>query len=353
MGKGAEVESDGNPTSEDESRKGLEDLSPLSGSTDGTENHQVTDVILQPLGGRKSPESFTELIFSNANHHDAINHNEISSYIQSPLNLDSGLHLELQSMAYGPVQSFLTDSAEVDKVVEEDVNGSQDKAEGVLPYASFQNSMKGPELKIKGVNLDLMAQNTTPSSGLTYSPVSSSEKIQSESYSLVPEPRNLTGGSDEALMFVLTSLESPSLSSPAPTTGAPAPLVSIAASTPVTNSELILTPLQSSMALYSLNDTPAPTPIKQDLAESESNPDHPHTHLSYRHTPLPLHSKHVSAPLLTQTDLTLVRGHNPIMNLSLCGDYLCAVSEYRQPRTEGKHLAHLPPVHTNQNLTDL
>ncbi|KAL6488101.1 hypothetical protein MHYP_G00047270 [Metynnis hypsauchen] len=336
-------ESDGNPTSEDESRKGLEDLSPLSGSTDGTESHQVTEVILQPLGGRKSPESFTELIFSNANHHEAINHNEISTYVQSLLNLDSGLHLELQSMAYGPVQRFLIDSAEADKVVEEDMNGSEYKAEGVLPYASFQNCMKGPELKIKGVNLDLVAQNEAPSSGLTYNPVSSSEKIQSESYSLVPEPRNV-GRSDEALMFGLTSLESPSLSSPAPTTRAPAPLVSVAVSTPVGNSQVSLTSLQSSMALYSLDNTPALTPIKQEPAESEKNPDHPHTHLSYRHTPLHLHSEHISTP---QADLTLIRGHNSTM------DYLCSVSEYRPSRTEGKHLAHLQVIHTDQNLTDL
>ncbi|KAL7889185.1 hypothetical protein AOLI_G00014430 [Acnodon oligacanthus] len=338
-------ESDGNPTSEDESRKGLEDLSPLSGSTDGTENHQVTEVILQPLGGKKSPESFTELIFSNANHHEAINHNEISTYVQSPLNLNSGLHLELQSMGYGPVQRFLIDGAEADKVVEEDLNGSEDKAEGVLPCSSFQNSMKGPELKIKGVNLGLGAQNEAPSSGLTYSPVSSSEKIQSESYSLVPEPRNVVG-SEEALMFGFTSLEAPSLSSPAPTTRAPAPLVSVAATTPVANSQVSLTPLRSSMALYSLDNTPALTPIKLQPAESESNPDDPHTHLSYRHTPLHLHSEHVSTPLLTQVDLTLVRDHNSIM------DYLCSVSEYKQSRTEGKHLAHLQPVHTDQSLTD-
>ncbi|KAI4891615.1 hypothetical protein NFI96_027401 [Prochilodus magdalenae] len=335
-------ESDGILTSEDESRKGLEDLSPLSSSTD--------EVVLQPLGGSKTPESFTELIFNDTNHHNAINHSGLSTYTQSPLNLYNGLHVDPQSVAYGQVQSLLIDSAEPDRVVQKELNGSEDKAAGVPPYAGFQTSMKGPGPKMRGVHSGLAAQSETPGSGLTFSPVCSSEKIQSERYSLVPEPGE-PGGSEEASVFSLSSLEPPSSSSPAPTTEAPAPLVSVATSTPVANTQLSLTALQSSMALYSLDHVTTLTPIKQEPPESESNPDHPHTHLSYTITPLPLQAS--STPLFPPTEQTLVRGHDPIMNSGLCEDYLCAVSEYRQSRREGRHLGHLQPVCTYQNLTDL
>lgn len=100
--------------------------------------------------------------------------------------------------------------------------------------------------------------------------------------------------------------------------------VSLGASPTV--SQLSRTPLQPSGVLYSLDSTPPLSPIKQEPSESESTLDYLCTHLSYTHTPLPLHPGHASqlTPLLTRTDLTKLRDHDPIMTPGLNGTILYA-----------------------------
>ncbi|XP_076841694.1 homeobox protein SIX4a isoform X2 [Brachyhypopomus gauderio] len=348
-------ESDGNHSTEDESIKGQEDLSPcpLPSSADGT----LTQAS-QPL----SSGSLEARVIIHA-----VGDRNI---------LFNGLSLGLQPQDYRPGPGVLIDGTEVDDFIQ-----------------------KGPEGKAEGVHSGTVTQNGASSSGLTYSPAPSSEKLQTGSYSL------LSGGSqqDSETSLLSNHLCLPHLklsSSSSPAMQVPAALVSVAVSSCVADSlcseedGMSLAPLQPSMVHYSLGNVPMLAPVKQEPLEvaggRESEVDyscHPALHPGYTHKPL--HLEHgplsstpaplaaamptyttlsVSTSLLGQTEAPEVRGHDPHMTPCQNGDFLCPGSEQRKVRSgmsevmagmcvqvevEEKDLAKLRSAHVDEDMMKL
>lgn len=151
---------------------------------------------------------------------------------------------------------------------------------------------------------------------------------------------------------------------------------------------LRLTSLEPSAALYSMAAARTLSTVKKEPLESaDGYIYHPALHLEqtghlgYTNTPDPTHNSPtslnttvtttqqeyttltVSAPLLTQTDITgEFRGHDAHVTSNLNGDFLCAVSEggevtgemVRVMEGEGeKQLTKLKTVHIEEEMNDL
>lgn len=214
-------ESDGNHSTEDESSKGQEELSPrpLSNSSDGVITHGTlpiqtgpldSGVVIQQIGDIKLPPGSSSsglyngsLVTSNTS--STVFHNGGSSYLHTPGNiLFNGLNLGIQPLAFNSLRSpgggVLLGGSGVDMQMqtgqEKGLGGSAE--DSALQYASYQGCVNGAEVKLEGVHT--MAAQNGGSSVLTFS--SSSGALQLGGYSLVQVP---SGGGDSDGSSLLNS----------------------------------------------------------------------------------------------------------------------------------------------------
>lgn len=230
-------ESDGNHSTEDESSKGQEELSPrpLSNSSDGVITHgslpiQTLDsgVVIQQIGDIKLPPGSSSgggglyngnLVTSNAP--STVFHNGGSSYLHTPGNiLFNGINLGIQPLAFNSLRSpsgMLLGASGVDMQMQA---GAQEKGLGsaaedsALQYAPYGGCLNGTEVKLEGVHT--MPGQNGGSSVLTFS--SSSGALQLGGYSLVQVPSGVPNGDGSSLLggdVGLPALELHSGSSPA------------------------------------------------------------------------------------------------------------------------------------------
>ncbi|XP_041669342.1 homeobox protein SIX4a [Cheilinus undulatus] len=214
-------ESDGNHSTEDESSKGQEELSPrpLSNSSDGVITHGTlpiqtgpldSGVVIQQIGDIKLPPGSSSSGLYNgslvtSNTPSTVFHNGGSSYLHTPGNiLFNGLNLGIQPLAFNSLRSsgggVLLGGSGVDMQMqtgqEKGLGGSAE--DSALQYASYQGCVNGAEVKLEGVHT--MAAQNGGSSVLTFS--SSSGALQLGGYSLVQVP---SGGGDSDGSSLLNS----------------------------------------------------------------------------------------------------------------------------------------------------
>ncbi|XP_051772766.1 homeobox protein SIX4a [Ctenopharyngodon idella] len=374
-------ESDGNHSTEDESSKGQESLSPCPMSTcaDGTVGNAVVPlcsgaleagVIVQQVGDSRNSVSSSSVIFNgvSVNTPASVFHNGTPSFLSTTGHvLFSGMNLGLQSLACRSVADVEMDGAGQDKRL---------TADPALVYPSFHCSVNGTDVEVKAEDVrqdvSVQDQNTSISSPFT---VTSSDGLQLEGYNLVPEANGTSLLSNK---MVLPPLQLPSSSSPSSVTqgvvdgSSPAP-ASLCHLRVDGQDRLQLTSLEPSAALYGLASIHTLSAVKKEPLETPGGYLY---HLGYSHDPT--HSSPtslnntmtttqqdyttltVSTPLLAQTDLTgEFRGHEAQMTSSLNGDFLCAVSEGGKGQMreveeeEEKHLTKLKTVHIEEEMTDL
>lgn len=204
-------ESDGNHSTEDESSKGQEELSPrpLSNSSDGVITQGTipiqtgpleSGVVIQQIGDIKLPPGSSSgnlyngsLATSNAS--STVFHNGGSSYLHTPGNiLFNGLNLGIQPLAFNPLRSsggMLLGGSEGDMQMQtgEEKGLASSGEDSALQYTSYPGCMNGAEVKLEGIHT--MAAQNGGSSVLTFS--SSSGALQLGGYSLVQVP---SGGAE-------------------------------------------------------------------------------------------------------------------------------------------------------------
>ncbi|XP_016430014.1 homeobox protein SIX4-like [Sinocyclocheilus rhinocerous] len=374
-------ESDGNHSTEDESSKGQESLSPCPMSTcaDGTMGNAVVPlcsgaleagVIVQQAGDSRTSVSPPSVIFNgvSVNTPTSVFHNGTPSFLSTTGHvLFSGMNLGLQSLACRSMADVEIDGTGQDKGV---------MADPALSYPSFHCSVNGTDIEVKAedVRQDVSVQDQTTSISSAFT-VTPSNGLQLEGYNLVPEGNGTSLLSNK---MALSPLQLSSSSSPSSVTqgvadgSCPAP-ASLCHNQVEKQYRLQLTSLEPSTALYSLSSIHTLSAVKKEPLETPGGYLY---HLSY--SPDPTHSSPttlnttmtttqqdyttltVSAPLLAQTDLTSeFRGHDAQMTSNLNGDFLCVVSEggkgeMREVEDQGgKQLTKLKTVHIEQEMTDL
>ncbi|KAM3871012.1 homeobox protein SIX4a [Diretmus argenteus] len=283
-------ESDGNHSTEDESSKGQEELSPrpLSNSSDGAITHGAlplqtgpldSGVVIQQIGDIKMPPGSSSgglyngnLVTSNTS--PTVFHNGGSSYLHTPSNiLFNGLNLGIQPLAFNPLRpsgGVLLGGSGVDMQMQ----SGQEKGLGssaedsTLQYASYSGCVNGAEVKLEGVHS--MAAQNGGSSVLTFS--SSSGALQLGGYSLVQVPSGVSNSDGSSLLNSDVGLPPLHLSSASSSSQGTIPLNSIAVSSSSENSfqqqqdKLTMTPLHHSTVLYSMGST-GQTSIKKEPLE--------------------------------------------------------------------------------------
>ncbi|XP_077092807.1 homeobox protein SIX4a [Siphateles boraxobius] len=364
-------ESDGNHSTEDESSKGQESLSPCPMSTcsDGVVGNTVVPlcsgaleagVIVQQVGDSRNSSS---VIFNgvSVNTPTSVFHNGTPSFLSTTGHvLFSGMNLELQSLACRSVADVEMDGAGQDKRV---------TADPALAYPSFHCSVNGTDVEVKAedVRQDVSVQDQTTSISSTFT-VASSDGLQLEGYNLVSEGNGTSLLSNK---LVLPPLQLPSSSSPSSVTqgvveGRSPAHASLCHLGVEEQDRLQLTSLEPSTALYGLASVRTLSAVKKEPLETPRGYLY---HLGYSPTSLNTSmttsqqdytTLTVSSPLLTQTDLTgQFRGHDAQMTSSLNGDFLCAVSERGKGEMRGveeeeeKQLTKLKTVHIEEEMTDL
>uniref|UniRef100_A0A3B3VIC0 SIX homeobox 4a n=1 Tax=Poecilia latipinna TaxID=48699 RepID=A0A3B3VIC0_9TELE len=209
-------ESDGNHSTEDESSKGQEELSPrpLSNSSDGVITHGSLPaqagpldggVVIQQIGDIKMSGSSGGGVYNGSlattNTSSTVFHNGGSSYLHSPGNiLFNGLNLGIQPLAFNPLRP---------PGGEKGLGGAE---ESVLQYSSYSGCVNGSEVKLEGIHT--MAAQNGGTSVLTFS--SPSAALQLGGYSLVPVPSGVPDSDGSALLnsdVGLPPLQLPSASS--------------------------------------------------------------------------------------------------------------------------------------------
>lgn len=373
-------ESDGNHSTEDESSKGQESLSPCPMSTcaDGTvplcSGALEAGVIIQQVEDSRNSISPPSVIFNGVsiNTPTSIYHNGTPFLSSTGHMLFSGMNVGLQPLSCR--------SAEQDKGA----------------YTSFHCSINGTEGDVKAENVSQevsvrdraetisLAFGTTPTNGALH-------------YNLVTVQGAVPDGNGTSLLsnkVVLPPLQLPSSSSTSSVTQGAISLSNASARTSLCHLDeveehdrLRLTSLEPSTALYSLAASHVLSNVKKEPLESaDGYLYHPAlhleqtAHLGYSNTSDPIHNsttslnttltttQHeyttltVSSPLLAQTDITgEFRGHDVHVTSNLNGDFLCAVSEggkvpdemVREMEEEGKKLTKLKTVHIEEEMTDL
>uniref|UniRef100_A0A087XDT2 SIX homeobox 4a n=1 Tax=Poecilia formosa TaxID=48698 RepID=A0A087XDT2_POEFO len=225
-------ESDGNHSTEDESSKGQEELSPrpLSNSSDGVITHGSLPaqagpldggVVIQQIGDIKMSGSSGGGVYNGSlattNTSSTVFHNGGSSYLHSPGNiLFNGLNLGIQPLAFNPLRppgGVLLGGSGGDMHMqtgqEKGLGGAE---ESVLQYSSYSGCVNGSEVKLEGVHT--MAAQNGGTSVLTFS--SPSAALQLGGYSLVPVPSGVPDSDGSALLnsdVGLPPLQLPSASS--------------------------------------------------------------------------------------------------------------------------------------------
>ncbi|KAM4625656.1 homeobox protein SIX4a [Polymixia lowei] len=284
-------ESDGNHSTEDESSKGQEEMSPrpLSNSSDGTITHGNlplqtgpldSGVVIQQIGDIKMPPGSGSgglyngnLVTSNTS---TTFHNGGSSYLHAPSNiLFNGLNLGIQPLAFNPLRpsgGVLLGGSGVDMQMQ----SGQEKGLGssaedsALQYASYSGCVNGSEVKLEGVHS--MAAQNGGSSVLTFS--SPSGALQLGGYSLVQVPSGVSDSDGSSLLngdVGLPPLQLSASSSSTITQGT-MPLNNVAVSSSSEDSfqqqqqdKLTMTPLHHSTVLYSMGSTTQASIKKEPL----------------------------------------------------------------------------------------
>lgn len=209
-------ESDGNHSTEDESSKGQEELSPrpLSNSSDGVITHGAlpiqtgpldSGVVIQQIGDIKLPPGSSSgglyngsLVTSNTS--STVFHNGGSSYLHTPGNiLFNGLNLGIQPLAFNPLRpsgGVLLGGSGVDMQMGQEKGLASSAEDSALQYASYSGCVNGAEVKLEGVHT--MAAQNGGSSVLTFS--SSSGALQLGGYSLVQVPSGVPDSDGSSLL---------------------------------------------------------------------------------------------------------------------------------------------------------
>ncbi|KAM9355648.1 homeobox protein SIX4a [Pholidichthys leucotaenia] len=210
-------ESDGNHSTEDESSKGQEELSPrpLSNSSDGVISHGTlpiqtgtldSGVVIQQIGDVKMPPGSSSgglyngsLVTSNTP--STVFHNGGSSYLHSSGNiLFNGLNLGIQPLAFNPLRSSgggLLGGSGVDVQMQTGQDkGLGNPEESSLQYAAYSGCVNGAEVKLEGGHT--MAAQNGGSSVLTFS--SPSGPLQLGGYSLVQVPNEVSDSNGSSLL---------------------------------------------------------------------------------------------------------------------------------------------------------
>uniref|UniRef100_A0A672RH05 Homeobox protein SIX4-like n=1 Tax=Sinocyclocheilus grahami TaxID=75366 RepID=A0A672RH05_SINGR len=214
-------ESDGNHSTEDESSKGQESLSPCPMSTcaDGTVGNAVVPlcsgalqagVIVQQAGDSRTSVSPPSVIFNgvSVNTPTSVFHNGTPSFLSTTGHvLFSGMNLGLQSLACRSTADVEMDGTGQDKGVMEDP---------ALAYPSFHCSVNGTDIDVKteDVRQDVSVQDQTTSISSVFT-VNPSNNLQLEGYNLVPEGNGTSLLSNK---MALSPLQLSSSSSPSSVT---------------------------------------------------------------------------------------------------------------------------------------
>lgn len=284
-------ESDGNHSTEDESSKGQEELSPrpLSNSSDGVITHGTlpiqtgpldSGVVIQQIGDIKLPPGSSSgglyngsLVTSNTS--STVFHNGGSSYLHTPGNiLFNGLNLGIQPLAFNPLRpsgGVLLGGSGVDMQMQtgpEKGLGSSSE-DSALQYASYSGCVNGAEVKLEGVHT--MAAQNGGSSVLTFS--SASGALQLGGYSLVQVPSGVHDSDGSSLLnsdVGLPPLQLSSSSSSSAITQGTMPLNNVAVSSSSDDSfqqqdKLTMTSLHHSTVLYNMSNAGQPSIKKEPL----------------------------------------------------------------------------------------
>ncbi|XP_070776239.1 homeobox protein SIX4a [Enoplosus armatus] len=285
-------ESDGNHSTEDESSKGHEELSPrpLSNSSDGVITHGAlpiqtgpldSGVVIQQIGDIKLPPGSSggglyngSLVTSN--HSSTVFHNGGSSYLHSPGNiLFNGLNLGIQPLAFNPLRpsgGVLLGGSGVDMQMQtgQEKGLGSSAEDSALQYASYSGCVNGAEVKLEGVHT--MAAQNGGSSVLTFSP--SSGALQLGGYSLVQVPSGVSDGDGSSLLNSDVGLPPLQLSSASSsstiTQQGTMPLNNVAVSSSSDDSfqqqdKLTMTSLHHSTVLYNMSNAGQPSIKKEPL----------------------------------------------------------------------------------------
>ncbi|KAJ8288971.1 hypothetical protein COCON_G00016300 [Conger conger] len=304
-------ESDGNHSTEDESSKGQDDLSPrpLSNSSDGIAAHGAlpitgtldNSVVIQQIGDIKMSSASGGGVVFNGNlvttNPPTIFHNG-SSYIQAPSNiLFNGLNLGAQPLAFNPLRASSegllggsNENTSLQAAQEKGLNGLA--ANSPLSYPSFASNVNGSEVKLEGVQT--LASQSGGSSVLTFS--TSTGSLQLGNYSLVHVPSSESNG----VSLLNSSVGLPPLQLPPASSHGGVPLSSVVVSSPgggdsyslqqQPQDKLVLAPLQPSTVLYTMAN--AQPIVKQEPMEADGYAFPPGLHLdqvgqlSYAASPL-------------------------------------------------------------------
>lgn len=385
-------ESDGNHSTEDESSKGQDELSPrpLSNSSDGVVTHGAlplqtggldSGVVIQQIGEVKGAPGSTSgalyngsLVSSNSSFHNG------SSYLHSPGNiLFNGLGLGIQSLPFSPLRpsgGVLLGGPGMDMHMQT----GQDKAEeSALQYSPYTACVNGTEIKLESIH-DMGSQN-----GPSQLPLGG--------YSLVPVPSAVTESDSSPLLSSDVGLAPLQLSS---STAAQASLNNVSVSS--SSAEMSMASLHHSTVLYSMSSSVHSSIKKEPLDSSVFSSYHPSlqldsTHISYSgapeegphsqgslstseasvvsssssepevyttltvSTPLTAHPEHLQS---TEYPSTHLIGSASYMNLSDSkSDGSGAVNDMvramcgEMESVEGKELAKLQTVQMEQDMSDL
>ncbi|XP_070836191.1 homeobox protein SIX4a [Chaetodon trifascialis] len=283
-------ESDGNHSTEDESSKGQEELSPrpLSNSSDGVITHGTlplqtgpldSGVVIQQIGDIKLPSGSSSgglyngsLVTSNTS--STVFHNGGSSYLHTPGNiLFNGLNLGIQPLAFNPLRQsggVLLGGSGVDMQMGQEKGLGSSAEDSALQYASYSGCVNGAEVKLEGAHT--MAAQNGGSSVLTFS--SSSGALQLGGYSLVQVPSGVPDSDGSSLLNSDVGLPplqlSSASSSSAITQQGTMPLNNVAVSSSNGDSfqqqdKLTMTSLHHSTVLYNMSSAGQPSIKKEPL----------------------------------------------------------------------------------------
>ncbi|KPP76420.1 homeobox protein SIX4-like, partial [Scleropages formosus] len=253
-------ESDGNHSTEDESSKGQDDLSPrpISNSPDGVTSLGAvpmgtcldSSLVIQQIGDVKMSSSSSVVFNGNlvTTSPATVFHNG-SSYIQAPGNiLFNGLNLGAQALAFSPLRPSSNGEVSPHPAQDKSLTGLA----ASFPQAySFSSCTNGSEVKLEGVQT--VAQQNGISSVLSLS--ASSGHLPLGSYSLLHMPN--ADGNNVGL---------PPLQLPPASIG-PSQGTSDSFSLQQQQDKVVLASLQPSAVLHSMAGTAAHSVIKQEPLE--------------------------------------------------------------------------------------
>ncbi|XP_040055366.2 homeobox protein SIX4a [Gasterosteus aculeatus] len=304
-------ESDGNHSTEDESSKGQEELSPrpLSNSSDGVITHGTlsiqtgpldSGVVLQQIGDIKLPPGSSSGGLYNGglvtNTPSAVFHNGGSSYLHTPGNiLFNGLNLGIQPLAFNPLRpsgGVLLGGSGMDMQMQtgQEKGLGSSAEDSSLQYGSYSGCVNGAEVKLEGVHT--MAPQNGASSVLTFG--SSSGALQLGGYSLVQVPSGVSDGDGNSLLngdIGLPPLQLSSALSASTITQGNIPLNNVAVSSSSDSfqqqDKLTMTSLHHNAVLYSMSNASQAAIKKEPLEGGVYSSYHhglhldPSVHLGY------------------------------------------------------------------------